>query len=253
LNSSEIWIVNRAAEIVKDAQSSGPADGNRKAVRDLLEALAVVGVVAGGIVLLRAIGISYYRGPIAIVSALLLATWFMRIRGESWTQMGMALPRRWRSTIRHVCLAIVLIYLLVGLFQGLLLPLLDLPPPDLSGEASFRGDPVAVILRLVVVAWGTAAFAEEMVARGFVMARLAAAFGDDRRGRLIAAVAQSILFGLGHSSQGGTGMLLTGLIGLIMAYIFYRAGRSLWPCILAHGAVDTFGLLLIYFGFLGGP
>ena len=146
--------MNRAAEIVKDAQSSGPADGNRKAVRDLLEALAVVGVVAGGIVLLRAIGISYYRGPIAIVSALLLATWFMRIRGESWTQMGMALPRRWRSTIRHVCLAIVLIYLLVGLFQGLLLPLLDLPPPDLSGEASFRGDPVALILRRAPVVQG---------------------------------------------------------------------------------------------------
>ena len=245
--------MNTTAEMATDAHSSGPAHGTRSSGRNLLEALAVVGVVAGGIVLLRAVGMSYYRGPIAIVGALLLATCFMRMRGESWSQMGMAVPRRWRSTIGHMCLAIFLIYLLVGLFQGLLLPLLGLPAPNLSGEASSRGDPVALILRLVVVAWGTAAFAEEMVARGFVMARLAAAFGDGRQGRVIAAVAQSILFGLGHFSQGGTGMLLTGLIGLIMAYVFYRAGRSLWPCILAHGAVDTLGLLLIYFGFLGGP
>lgn len=228
--------------------------GTRRSGERLLliaEALAVVGVVAGVIVLLRVMDISYYRGPIAIVMAALLATWLLRRRGESWSGIGMALPTRWKPVVGYTCMAIVLTYLTVAVFQGVLLPLLGLPVPDLSGETGMRGDPVTFAMRLVIVAWGTAAFAEEMVARGFVMNRLAAAFGDHRRARAGAATAQAILFGAGHFSQGPTGMVLTGLIGGVMAFVFYRAGRSLWPCILAHGLIDTLGLSLIFFGLLG--
>ena len=65
----------------------------------IAEALAVVAVVAGVIVLLRAMDISYYRGPIAIVMAALFATWLLRRRGESWSGIGMALPTRWKPAM----------------------------------------------------------------------------------------------------------------------------------------------------------
>jgi membrane protease YdiL (CAAX protease family) len=233
------------------AAPSAPVPENRGRVALVGEALAVVGIVAGMIILLRAVDVTYYRGPIAIVCAALAATWFLKRRGQSWSDVGMALPLRWRHAMGYACLAIVLTYLTVGLFQGLLLPLLGLPAPNLSAETGMRGDPVAFAMRLLIVGWGTAAFAEEMVARGFVMTRLAAAFGDDRRARSGAAVAQAVLFGAGHLSQGPTGMVLTGLIGLVMAFVFYRARCSLWPCIIAHGLIDTLGLSLIFFGLLG--
>lgn len=230
---------------------AAPATERRDRLGLIAEALGVVALVAGLIALLRAVDIDYYRGPFAIVCAALAATWLLRRRGQSWSDLGMTLPIRWKPALGYACLAIALTYLTVGVFQGVLLPALGLPTPDLSGETGMRGDPVAFVLRLVIVAWGTAAFAEEMVARGFVMGRLAAAFGDHRRARAGAAVSQAVLFGAGHFSQGPTGMVLTGLIGLVMAFVFYRARCSLWPCIIAHGLIDTLGLSLIFFGLLG--
>ena len=48
------------------------------------------------------------------------------------------------------------------------------------------------------------------------------------------------LFGAGHASQGGTGMLMTGAIGTALGvYFMTRGQRSLLPLVLSHGIIDT--------------
>jgi membrane protease YdiL (CAAX protease family) len=53
-----------------------------------------------------------------------------------------------------------------------------------------------------------------------------------------------VIFGLGHAYQGATGIVKTGVIGLVMALLTVLSG-SLWPAILFHATMDiTSGRML---------
>ena len=52
-----------------------------------------------------------------------------------------------------------------------------------------------------------------------------------------------------HSQQGITGQLVTGIVGGLLALIFYLRKYDLWFVIAVHGFFDTISIILIYFGF----
>ena len=81
----------------------------------------------------------------------------------------------------------------------------------------------------------TAGFCEELWYRGFLIAYLAPWIGWWQ-----AAVASSVLFGIGHTYQGPAGVLKTTIVGLVMAAL-YRYSGSLWPSIVLHTALDVHG------------
>jgi membrane protease YdiL (CAAX protease family) len=58
----------------------------------------------------------------------------------------------------------------------------------------------------------------------------------------------SVLFGLGHFYKGPAGMIDSGVAGLILGSAYLLSGRNLWTSILAHGLIDTFGVMALYFG-----
>ncbi|PYJ76373.1 MAG: hypothetical protein DME69_13225 [Verrucomicrobia bacterium] len=58
----------------------------------------------------------------------------------------------------------------------------------------------------------------------------------------------SILFGYGHYYKGPSGIIDSGLAGLILGTAYMVAGRNLWACIFAHGFIDTFGVIDAFFG-----
>ena len=67
-----------------------------------------------------------------------------------------------------------------------------------------------------------------------------------------AALASSVLFGVIHTYQGVSGVIATGLTGLVFAAVYLGSGRNLWPAVIAHGVLDTAGLVMIYFGVYPG-
>ena len=67
-----------------------------------------------------------------------------------------------------------------------------------------------------------------------------------------AALASSALFGAIHLYQGISGIIATGVSGLVFAWLYLRTGRNLWLSIVAHGVMDTAGFVLIYFGVYPG-
>lgn len=79
----------------------------------------------------------------------------------------------------------------------------------------------------------TAGICEEVVYRGYVMAVLNA-FG----GAALAVVGSTLLFALGHVYQ-GRGVAKVAVVGLVAA-LLYLLGRSLWPVIVLHAALDAF-------------
>ena len=58
----------------------------------------------------------------------------------------------------------------------------------------------------------------------------------------------SILFGYGHFYKGPAGIIDSGVAGLILGSAYMLAGRNLWASVLAHGFIDTFGVVMLYFG-----
>jgi membrane protease YdiL (CAAX protease family) len=57
----------------------------------------------------------------------------------------------------------------------------------------------------------------------------------------------SILFGYGHYYKGASGVIDSGVAGLILGSAYMLAGRNLWANIFAHGLIDTFGIIDAFF------
>jgi membrane protease YdiL (CAAX protease family) len=60
--------------------------------------------------------------------------------------------------------------------------------------------------------------------------------------------AVSVLFGYGHFYKGPAGILDSGMAGLILGAAYVLSGRDLWVCVLAHGFIDTVGLVAVFLG-----
>jgi membrane protease YdiL (CAAX protease family) len=58
----------------------------------------------------------------------------------------------------------------------------------------------------------------------------------------------SVLFGYGHLYKGPSGMVDSGIAGLILGVAYMLSGRNLWVCILAHGFINTFAIIALFFG-----
>jgi CAAX protease family protein len=103
-------------------------------------------------------------------------------------------------------------------------------------------------LRIFGLVWTFAAFGEEFVYRGYLLTRTADLGNRSNAAYWIGLVIVSVLFGIGHWYKGPSGIIDSGVAGLIMGAAYLLSGRNLWVSILAHGFIDTFGLSLVFFG-----
>lgn len=181
----------------------------------------------------------------------ILAHVMLRARGRRWTDVGLSRPKRWWT----VPVAVVLGYLACGAMaaglHAVVLPQLGLEAPDLGRFAALKGDLYEYLFWAVPVAWGSAAFGEELAARGFLNDAFAALIGGREPGRLavvLAVVLQALLFGACHAYQGLGGAVLTAGVGLVLGFVWLFTGRNLWAAIVLHGLVDFVSLSAFYFG-----
>jgi membrane protease YdiL (CAAX protease family) len=61
-------------------------------------------------------------------------------------------------------------------------------------------------------------------------------------------VVVSILFAYGHYYKGPSGIIDSGIAGLILGAAYMLGRRNLWACIFTHGLIDTFGIIDAFFG-----
>ena len=118
-------------------------------------------------------------------------------------------------------------------------------PPELANEIT--GNTKIALLALLVV-WTFAAFGEEIAYRGYLLTRAADIGRRSTAAYWIGIVLVSILFGYGHYYKGASGVIDSGVAGLILGTAYMFAGRNLWASIFAHGFIDTFGVIDAFFG-----
>ena len=122
------------------------------------------------------------------------------------------------------------------------------PPAIAPGGMNEIAGHVMVALRWLLLVWTFAAFGEEIGYRGYLVTRAAEAGGRSKVAYWIAVMAVSVLFGYGHYYKGPAGIIDSGMAGLVLGAAYLLSGRNLWVCILAHGFIDTFGVVAVFFG-----
>ena len=229
-----------SAESEPPVVSSDPEiKGARKAVPIAL-AIAVV------------LGLSFLDAviPPAGIPLAVLAIWLMlRWEGAGWQAVGFRRPASWPRTILTAT-GVALAWQAVGIASLLMARSAGgVEGPDISRFESIGGNPL-MLAQWLTVAWTTAGFGEEIIWRGFLMTRVAGLLGDGRRAWIASLILSSTVFGLLHFYQGLSGVVMTGLSGLLLGTLFLLSGRNLWLPILTHGMLNTISFLAIYFGLL---
>ncbi len=184
-------------------------------------------------------------GPLSTIVVLGAIAMIVKYEGIGFAALGLSRPDSWKRAL--------IIFLMAFAFTAfcglLLLPYLqEVFGTGVSSDrfAYLEGDPVALAITIVTIAWLAAAFGEEVMFRGFVMPRLAAIFGGNQFGWFAAVVLQAFVFGWLHSETAG--MITAGAIGFGYGLLFWLGMRNLWPLIVAHAIPDTISLIGIYQG-----
>ncbi len=101
---------------------------------------------------------------------------------------------------------------------------------------------------LAFIVWTFAAFGEEISYRGYLVTRAADVGARSKFAYWVAVVLVSVLFGYGHYYKGPSGVVDSGMAGLVLGAAYLLSGRNLWVCILSHGFIDTAGIIALFFG-----
>ena len=185
--------------------------------------------------------------PNEVIILSLLGLVSIRLRDGSWSSMGFKRPASWQRLLL-IALAAAAARILLG--QFLIEPVTGLfwpkpTPPALANEITGNMSMALVALLLV---WTFAAFGEEIAYRGYLLTRAADIGRRSTAAYWIGIVLVSILFGYGHYYKGASGVIDSGVAGLILGTAYMLAGRNLWASIFAHGFIDTFGIIDAFFG-----
>jgi membrane protease YdiL (CAAX protease family) len=185
--------------------------------------------------------------PARMAAVVLLASLLLWRRGGGWRALGLRRPRPlWRALVLAAA-GLVAGELAAGAAVTLLYPALHLAPPGVPPFlARLRGNLGEYLYWMIPVTWGSAAFGEEMLFRGFALDRLDQLFGG--RAVWAAAVIQGLLFGAAHAYLGASGAIVAGVLGLVLGAVFVVGGRNLWPCILIHGVIDSTSMTAVFLG-----
>ncbi len=184
---------------------------------------------------------------IGILGANIIILLFLWPQGVPLSQIGFLPPQNWFTTI------------VIGLGLGLLIQLVAViliepftenitkSKHDHSIIAAVKGN-WKVFLQWMLMVWILVAVIEEGIYRGYLMTELKNLLGLGSVALIINLLYSSVVFGLSHGYQGNSGMLSTGIIGVILGIIFILSDFNLWLVIFTHGFIDTIGIGLIAIG-----
>lgn len=209
--------------------------------------LSAVELVTGTLIV---IGHNVFRViPNEVPILLVLGLVSVRLRDGGWAAMGLKRPSSWRRVVLIAVAAAVVRMLLPELviepITARFWPAATAP----SGVEDITGN-VWMALKWLGIVWTFAAFGEEIVYRGYLLIRAADMGKRSPAAYWIGAVLVAILFGYGHYYKGPSGIIDSGFAGLVLGAAFILSGRNLWAGILAHGLIDTVGVVGLYFGWI---
>lgn len=184
--------------------------------------------------------------------ALLALVVWLSAPGVDAAAVGLVWPRSWPGPLTLLLVVLVLVFVVAStraLRGGALVEAArPVRRPGEGRHAEPPGQSTLALLprtaeerRLFTVVGLTAGICEEWLYRGFFLAVVAAVAGDLPSWVLV--VIAAVAFGLAHAYQGRAGVVLTGVLGGVMAALYVGTGSLLLP-VLLHAAIDLRFLLV---------
>ncbi|MGY1916286.1 CPBP family intramembrane glutamic endopeptidase [Blastococcus sp. SYSU DS0973] len=202
---------------------------------------------------------SFYRRLLVLewgLSVVALVVW-LATPGVDAAAVGLAWPRAWPGPLTAVVVVVVLLLVVASTRQLRAGALLETTrparrsghsPPAHGRHAEPPGQSTLALLprtaderRLFTVVGVTAGVCEEWLYRGFFLAVVAAVTSGAPE--VVLVVVAAVAFGLAHAYQGRAGILLTGVLGGVMAVLYLDTGSLLLP-VLLHALIDLRFLLV---------
>jgi uncharacterized protein len=161
--------------------------------------------------------------------------------------IGIARPSRWLKLIAWGLALAVVVQLMSGLAIEPFAQWVTHQAPDTSKLQGIVGNWRNLLIFLALL-WLVGGLLEEVVFRGFIIGYGTLVFGEKFKWWL--AVASSVIFGFSHLYQGAGGVLLTGVVGFILASAYIVSRKNLPLTMLAHGFIDTISMIGLFTGLL---
>jgi membrane protease YdiL (CAAX protease family) len=169
------------------------------------------------------------------------------LRRQSPRSIGFVRPWSWRRTILLGAATAIALQLVSTYVTEPVMIRFGQRPADLSEFRPLVGN-LTLALGLLPLIWTFAAFGEEIVYRGYILTRMADAAGASSPAWTFSVFGSALLFAIGHYYQGPTGMVDSGITGLVLGTLYVWSGRNLWVTIFSHGLTDTLALAIIVTG-----
>lgn len=221
-----------------------------RVLRDIL-------IVASPIVVLGAagsvIGLGTLAGGAIVTLGYVLAIIFggiiLKRQGSGWREIGLAKPASWLKTAFFgvgACIGAVVVFVAIQMIALGVLSALGFAPSEIDQSRfnAIEGN-LPLFILMVILAWTTIAFGEELFYRAFVITRL---IDFTSMGPGLAILISGIIFGAVHFAEGPVGILSNGAFGILFGWIYVRSGRNLWITIIGHGLINTLRFTLLYVG-----
>jgi uncharacterized protein len=204
--------------------------------------IALFGVIAVPVV-------TYYAPTAPEIAGVLLAFVLVWIEpARPLIELGLARPHRiWRTLALGIGFGIGL-FLLNRLLMTPMIEHVTGVQRDLTRFDYLRGN-VTALVKLLPMIWLTAGFCEEVVYRAYLITRIGKLLGDSNAARIAGCLIGAGIFGVAHWYQGLAGMLVTGMLGLLLGFLFLWRRGNLWANIASHLVADTVSLTAVYLGF----
>jgi len=183
-----------------------------------------------------------------VIAILIIIANYIEYKGEPFSALGF---QREKFTIKNILILAPLVALGLFIFYVFVLvpgiTELTGDPIDYSSFEQLEGNLSACLIALLLV-WATAGFSEEIIFRGYFMRKFIKFFGESHISIILNIVLLAGFFGFMHGYQGITGQVVSGIIGALLALIFYLRKYDLWFVIGVHGFFDSIAIVCIYFG-----
>ena len=181
------------------------------------------------------------------LTTFVVATWRMRARGVSWSDLGLNKPESYKSAIFATVFIMVFTIVSIVIFQAIAEQFSTSLPPDNSNQnaVSKFGDLHGnwlLFFSIIPFIWLQSMF-EELLDRGFLINWIERTLSNTLFATIFAVVAQAMIFGFRHSYDISERSITVALIGLGMGIAYVVFGRNLWPLIIAHCVLNTMSML----------
>jgi membrane protease YdiL (CAAX protease family) len=161
--------------------------------------------------------------------------------------IGLRRPPRWLKLIALSLALAIAVQLLSGLAIEPVLRWITHQTPDTSKLKGIVGSWPNLMIFLAL-SWVVGALIEEVVFRGFIIGWGTLIFGE--KFKWLLAVASSVIFGYSHLYQGAAGVILTGVVGFVLATAYIASRKNLPFTMLTHGFIDTISMIALFMGLL---